>query len=514
MLVLRTDMSGNPSFRELLKRVREVALGAYAHQDVPFEKLVEALQPDRKLNNAPPLFQVLFVLQNAPMPPLELPRLTLNFLDIETEVSRFDLALFLTETEQGILGTWQYNCDLFDPYTITQLSGHLQTLFESIATQPDARINTLEMLTSAEREQKAAKKMQDKASKLKKFMKVQPKAVDLSADHLIETEYLKTGETLPLVLSPNVNDVDLVDWVKNNRAFIEEKLLHHGAILFRNFGIANSVEFERVAEAICPTLFGEYGDLPREGVSGKVYGSTPYPAEQAILFHNESSHMHCWPQKILFFCVQPAQQGGETPIVDSRKILQLLDPKLREKFEQKQLMYVRNFTNGLDVSWQEFFHTTDRAKVEDYCRKAAISVEWKPDGSLRTQQVHPAVIQHPKTGESVFFNQIQLHHISCLKPEVKESLLSSFGEDNLPRHVYYGDRTPIEDAVIEEILAVYEQAKVSFPWQKGDVLMLDNMLTAHGRSPYVGSRKIVVAMGQMIHGTDLKHQGVEKTYAN
>ncbi|MBD0347232.1 MAG: TauD/TfdA family dioxygenase, partial [Coleofasciculus sp. Co-bin14] len=156
----------------------------------------------------------------------------------------------------------------------------------------------------------------------------------------------------------------------------------------------------------------------------------------------------------------------------------------------------------LDVSWQDFFHTTDKAKVEEYCRKASISVEWKPDGGLRTRQVRPAIIKHPKTGEPVFFNQIQLHHASYLKSEVRESLMSLFGEDNLPRHVYYGDGSPIEESVIEEILTIYQEATVSFPWQQGDVLMLDNMLTAHGRNPYVGPRKIVVAMGEMIHSAD------------
>jgi alpha-ketoglutarate-dependent taurine dioxygenase/acyl carrier protein len=501
LLVLRTDLSGNPSFWELLKRVREVTLGAYAHQDLPFDKLVEVLRPDRQSSHTP-LFQVLFVLQNAPMTTLELPGLTLSQLEIEEKITRFDLALFVIETSQGIEGMWQYNADLFDSTTIKRMSGHFETLLNSIVAQPNARINSLEMLTDAEKEQQAVKKRQQKASKLKKFMAVQPKAVNLSQDKLIETGSLQPGQTLPLTLTPKVDDVDIIDWAKSNREFIETKLLHHGAILFRNFGIANSAHFESLASSICPELFGEYGDLPREGVSGKVYGSTPYPAEQAILFHNESSHLHCWPQKIWFFCVQPAQQGGETPIVDCRKVLQMLDTKVREKFEQKQLMYVRNYTDGLDVSWQDFFHTTDKAEVEEYCRKASISVEWKPDGGLKTRQVRPAIIKHPKTGEPVFFNQIQLHHASYLKSEVRESLMSLFGEENLPRHVYYGDGSPIEDSVIEEILAIYQEATVSFPWQQGDVLMLDNMLTAHGRNPYVGPRKIVVAMGEMIHSAD------------
>jgi alpha-ketoglutarate-dependent taurine dioxygenase len=238
--------------------------------------------------------------------------------------------------------------------------------------------------------------------------------------------------------------------------------------------------------------------LPREGIGGKVYGSTPYPADQTIFFHNESSHLHRWPMKIWFFCIQPAQSGGETPIVDCRKVYQLLDPKLREKFAQKQLMYVRNYTDGLDVSWQEFFKTAHKTEVEQYCRQAGIEFEWKDGNKLRTRKPRPAIAKHPKTGEMVFFNQLPLHHISCLDPAVRNSLLSVFGEGNLPRNVYYGDGTPIEDSVMAEIQAVYQQATVSFPWQAGDILMLDNMLAAHSRNPFVGPRKIVVAMGEMI----------------
>jgi non-ribosomal peptide synthetase component F len=183
LLVLRTDLSGNPSFRELLKRVREVALGAYAHQDLPFEKLVESLRPERNLSNTPPLFQVLFVLQNIPMPALELPELTLSLLEVENQVARFDLALFLTETEQGIVGTWKYNADLFEANVIARMSGHFETLLKSIVAQPDARTHTLEMLTDTEKEQQTMKKTQQKASKLKKFMEVQPKAIyDISSD--------------------------------------------------------------------------------------------------------------------------------------------------------------------------------------------------------------------------------------------------------------------------------------------------------------------------------------------
>ncbi|MBW4678524.1 MAG: amino acid adenylation domain-containing protein [Microcoleus vaginatus WJT46-NPBG5] len=496
LLVLRTDLSGNPTFRELLKRVREITLKAYAHQDLPFEKLVEALRPERSSSHTP-LFQVLFVLQNTPVPALELPDLTLTPLEIDSGTAKFDLALFMAETKSGIVGTFKYNAALFDEATIAKISERFVTLLNSIVAQTDARLNSLEILPEAEKQKQAMQEVKREKGNFSKFKTVKPKTVSLPQGELIQTESLQLGETFPLVIKPAVAEVDIIDWAKNNREFIETKLLQHGAILFRGFNEPIVSVFEQFALSLCPQLFGEYGDLPREGVSEKVYGSTPYPADKAILFHNESSHLHRWPLKIWFFCVQPAQQGGETPIVDCRKVYQLLDPKLIEIFTQKQLVYVRNYTDGLDVSWQEFFRTTDKAVVEDYCRQAAIEFEWKENNGLRTKKMRPAVTKHPKTGEMVFFNQLPLHHVSCLDPDVRASLLSVFGEENLPRNVYYGDGTPIKDSVIEEIQAVYQEAAVTFPWQAGDILMLDNMLAAHSRNPFTGSRKIVVAMGEM-----------------
>jgi amino acid adenylation domain-containing protein len=502
LLVLRTHLNGYPSFRELLQRVREVTLGAYAHQDFPFEKLVEELQPERRLSHTP-LFQVLFVMDNVPTSSLELPGLTLLPLDVKNETAKFDLALFVSETDQEIEASWCYNADLFDAATIARMAEHFQVLLHGIVTHPDERINTLNMLTDAEKKQQNMVEAKHQESKLKKFISIKPKSVKLPEGELIKTEYLQPEQTIPSVIKPNINDIDIIDWAKSNREFIESKLQHHGAILFRNCNIDSVATFEKLAQAICPKLFGEYGDLPREEVGSKVYGSTPYPADQAILFHNESSHMHCWPLKIWFFCLQSAQQGGETPIVDCRKLYQLLDPQLRETLEKKQLMYVRNYIEGLDVSWQDFFHTSDKAAVENYCHQAGIKFEWLANDNLRTRKIRPAIVNHPHTKEKVFFNQIQLHHISCLEPTVRESLLSMFGEENLPRNLYYGDGSAIEDAVMAEINQVYQQGTISFPWQQGDVLMLDNMLTAHGRFPYVGPRKIVVAMGEMMNSGDV-----------
>ncbi|MGB9177697.1 MAG: TauD/TfdA family dioxygenase [Pyrinomonadaceae bacterium] len=328
--------------------------------------------------------------------------------------------------------------------------------------------------------------------------RAQRKPFDLPLEELVRAGYLTSGEQLPLVLRPAVAELDLAEWARNNLAFIETELSRHGAILFRGFQLDSASGFEQFALAICPELFNENGEHPRETISGKVYTPVFYPPDKQLLWHNENSYNHRWPTKIWFCCLTPAHQGGETPLVDSRRVFNLIDTQLRRKFEEKQIMYVRNYKSGLGLDWQTVFQTSDKAEVERRCREALMEFEWKAGDLLRTRCVRPAVIRHPRTGENSWFNQAQHWHISCLEAKVREVLTSSFTEEDLPRHCYYGDGSPIEDSVMDEILGVYRELEVSFPWQAGDIVMLDNLLTAHGRNPYVGERKLLVAMGDMM----------------
>ena len=497
LLPIRTNLSGDSTFRNLLSTVREVMLEAYEHQDLPFEKIVEELKLERDLSRNP-LVQVLFVLQNTPGPTPYLPGLTASPFEVSSGTSRFDLGLFFWESDRRLTGSWVYNSDLFNATTIGQISACFETLLRGILADPDGQLSTFEIFTEVEKRQRARQRSERRESQIKRLRTIGRKAVDLSQMNGIKMDLLQPGETLPLVVMPDAEGIDLVEWAGANRDLIEAELLRHGGILFRNFDMPSAYRFEQFAAGLCSELFGEYGDLPREGMGGKVYGSTPYPSDQVILFHNESSHLHRWPAKIWFFCVKAAEQGGETPILDCRRVYRLLDPKIRDRFVEKKLMYVRNYTDGLDVSWQTFFRTSDRAAVEDYCRKASIEFEWSNGNRLRTRQICPATITLPQTGERVFFNQIQLHHVSCLDAAVRESLLSMLKEEELPRNVYYGDGSAIEDSIVEELGELYRQTSVSFPWRQGDILMLNNMMVAHGRNPYVGERKIVVAMGEMI----------------
>jgi alpha-ketoglutarate-dependent taurine dioxygenase len=234
-----------------------------------------------------------------------------------------------------------------------------------------------------------------------------------------------------------------------------------------------------------------------------VYTSTEYPAHRSIPLHNEQAYTNEWPMRIWFYCAKAAASGGETPIADSREVFRRIDPALRKRFEEKRLMYVRNYGNGLDLTWQQVFNTDRHSEVEDYCRKRGIQCDWNEDGDLRTRQRVQGVAQHPRTKDWVWFNQAHLFHLSNLDPEMQEILLDTVGEEGLPRNVYYGDGSPLEDAALAEIRGVLDECEVVFPWNTGDVLMLDNMLVAHSRKPFSGGRKVVVAMAESVNGETL-----------
>jgi alpha-ketoglutarate-dependent taurine dioxygenase len=322
------------------------------------------------------------------------------------------------------------------------------------------------------------------------------KPLNVTSGGLVTAELQKEGSALPLVMRPAVEGVDLTTWAQSNRGLIEARLLRHGGILFRDFNISSPELFEQFVIA-CSNELLPYRERssPRTQINNNVYTSTDYPADQSIFLHNENSYQRTWPLKIFFFCAEPAIQGGETPIADCRKVFERIDPQIRRRFIEKGWMLVRNFGNGLSLSWQSVFQTEDRSAVEIYCREAGIEIEWRGD-RLRTRQTRRAVAQHPATGEMIWFNHAAFFHVSTLEPSTRQGLLSVLEEEDLPNNTYYGDGSPIEPSVLEEIREAYRMETVSFAWQKGDILMLDNMLTAHGRNPYVGPRKILVAMAE------------------
>lgn len=313
----------------------------------------------------------------------------------------------------------------------------------------------------------------------------------------IRMGFLSAGAPLPLIIRPSAADGDGAAWVGDNRQFIETQLLRNGALLFRGFPVTTAADFEQFSSAVSPELL-EYGERssPRTQVGSSVYTSTDYPADQSIFLHNENSYQRVFPQKIFFFCLTPAEKGGETPIADCRRVFQRISPGTRRRFVEKKWMYVRNFGDGFGLPWQTVFQTADKEVVESQCHRKGIRAEWKDGNRLRVSAVLEAAAKHPRSGELCWFNHAAFFHVTTLDPALREVLLDEFAEDDLPTNTYYGDGSPLEPSVLDELREAYRQETVCFNWEAGDVLLLDNMLTAHGRAPYSGPRKVLVAMAE------------------
>ncbi|MFG1647438.1 TauD/TfdA family dioxygenase [Amycolatopsis sp. NPDC049252] len=289
-----------------------------------------------------------------------------------------------------------------------------------------------------------------------------------------------------------VHQVPDLAWVEAHLPRLQAHLRDHGAILLRGLPVDLDL-FNRVTETIGGALL-TYTErsTPRSAVAGNIYTSTEYPPAESIPMHNENSYSAHWPARLFFLCDTAAATGGATPIADSRAMFRLLPPDLRERFAGG-VAYTRAFREGLGLTWQEAFQTDDRAVVEQYCARNGQTLEWTEEG-LRTRHVRPSFVAEPHTGETVWFNQANLFHVSSLGEEVSEALLELYPEADLPRNAYFADGSPIPDADLAKIREVYDEVSYAFPWQAGDVLVINNMLHAHGREPFTGKRRILVAM--------------------
>jgi alpha-ketoglutarate-dependent taurine dioxygenase len=327
------------------------------------------------------------------------------------------------------------------------------------------------------------------------------RARKLGQDDLVRTERLLPEADLPLALLPTVEDLDLISWAGAHREFIQSLLLRHGGLLFRNFRISSPTEFQQFVTAVAgePLAYKEQTS-PRSRVEGNIYTSTEYPPEHVIFLHNENSYSSTWPLKIMFFCVTAPQEGGETPIADVRRVFARIPEKVRDRFARDGWMLVRNFGTGFGLPWQTAFQTTDKEEVDRHCLANGIRTEWLSGDRLRIRQRRWAIRKHPVTGETVWFNHATFFHVSTLAPEIRAGLQADLAEEDLPYNTYYGDGSRIEPEVLDVLRDIYQQETIKFPWQEHDLLLLDNMLVAHGRSSFHGPRKIIVGMTEPYSG--------------
>ena len=287
---------------------------------------------------------------------------------------------------------------------------------------------------------------------------------------------------------------DTGEWFRQHSARIIATLHDVGAILFRGFGLASAAAFNDAVGHIVPgALNYQGGTSPRTQLAEGVYTSTEYPQQYEISLHNEMSYSAAAPDVVFFACATAPADRGQTPFADCRKVLQRLPQSLVDEFETRGLRYERNMF-GRDSpynAWSRTFETRDPDAVERYCRAADIDFTWLPNDHLRTREQRPAVIRHPVTGERVWFNQANLWHFS--NSPLAASLMGK-SVDGLPMNVFFGDGAALDVAALDIIRQAYAAEKRMFSWEEGDLLVLDNKLVAHGRMPFSGPRKIMVAL--------------------
>lgn len=277
-------------------------------------------------------------------------------------------------------------------------------------------------------------------------------------------------------------------------ADLDEMLVREKAIVMRGWNVTPD-SLEPVLDLLLPNrLAYVHGNSPRTKVGRNVYTSTEYPAALTISMHNELSYSHTWPARLLFFCAEAPATGGATPVVDGERWLAALDPGVRKAFAAG-VRYTQNLHGGygLGKSWQDTFETTDRGEVEAFLGGTGATWEWTADG-LRVSQVRPATTRHPVTGAEVWFNQSDQWHPATLGDETAAELAGILPEEELPQSVRFADGTAIPPEYVIQVRDRGLDAAVDVDWRRGDLLLIDNVLVGHGRRPFTGNRRVLVAM--------------------
>ncbi|MCH9626344.1 MAG: hypothetical protein S4CHLAM123_15410 [Chlamydiales bacterium] len=328
----------------------------------------------------------------------------------------------------------------------------------------------------------------------------------------IRTKFINT-QKLPLVIEPSkdFSFEELLDYIKENREAIEKKILSFGGVLFRGFPVHGPEAFNSVIDALGFGKPVSYvgGDTPRDKVQGKVYTSTEAPPSLMIPLHNEMSYIKHYPRHIYFYCDVAPKERGETSIGDARAIYKNIDPEIKERFVKCGLKYISNFYGKdwmLDLinryqrahkTWMDAFETDCRKTVEKSCIDNQFGYRWNKKNWLQVIYDNPSIIAHPKTGERVWFNQAHLYDYNPRLLGFWNWVGTKFvycRKNTVMHEIYYGDGKKVPKKDLYHVMDVLEKETIKFPWQKGDVLVLDNILTMHGRASFSGERRILASL--------------------
>jgi alpha-ketoglutarate-dependent taurine dioxygenase len=305
----------------------------------------------------------------------------------------------------------------------------------------------------------------------------------------------------PIVITPagDARQAALHDYLVHNRDQVQAWLLQHGGILLRGFQLDGAEDFRACSERLGAQAFDYIGgNSPRSRVAADVYTSTEYPATEVISLHNEMSYLPRWPRRLFFHSVVPAASGGQTSLANSEDVLRAVPEEIVRQLRERGINYVRNFQSSIPLgkNWQTTYQTQDRAEVESIAAEQGSTCRWQADGVLRVTTRCDAFVTHPQTGQEVWFNQAEQWHPSALNPQLRGMYEQMVGKGNLPHECEYGDGEPMEEAALAEVRRALDASKLLFDWQRGDLLMIDNILMMHGRESFKGERKTLAYLSE------------------
>ncbi len=301
---------------------------------------------------------------------------------------------------------------------------------------------------------------------------------------------------LPARLEADADPGEAAAWVSANLARIRDLVAGHGAVLIRGLPVKDRPSAVAAVRAVIGAGVAEREAFaPRDTYDDGIYSSSHWPPDQPMCMHHELSYLATAPRLLAFACVTPPAEGGVTALADARAVLRDLPADLVERFERHGWRLTRHYNPFVGSAWTDAFGTSDPAEVERYCAANGLTATWNGDDDLTTRQTRPAVVAHPDTGERCWFNQIAFLNEWTMQPEVHDFLVGEFGPEGLPFNTFFGDGGELDRPTVDHINAVYDKHTVREPWQQGDLVVVDNVRTAHNREPYRGEREIVVGFG-------------------
>jgi hypothetical protein len=489
-LPVRSDLAQATTFDHLLSRVRQRLLTCYQHQNIPFDLIVQEVAPPR-VSNRDPLFDVLIAFQNVPRNRgFELPGTRLRPFPLDDWPAKRDLTLRIDERDDRYDAHLEFDRDIVGRKDAERLAESVAPVLDRLLAAPD-------------RSWREGGNVTDRGSRASKGRAAFQDAIGRAAPKVavvpVRSSRLAQGGPLT-VLEAASPSVELVQWMSGQADQVDAYLRETGGLLFRGFGLGADParSFRDFAAAVIDGLmdYAEQSSPRTRTRTPQVYTSTEYPASEHIELHHEMAYASQFPERIAFLCVEPATVGGTTPVADSRDVYDAMPPEIRDSFTRLGVQYVRNFGAGVDIPWQTAFGSDDPSEVERYCAGHGIGCEWLDGGRLRTTQVHPGTLVDRVSGRRTWFNSAHMFHLAAHDPSVRDSLRQEFGEAGVPRHARFGDGSPIPDDMIEEIRGVLRRHRTRSAWRQHDVMLLDNRVVCHGREPFEGPRRVLVAFGQ------------------